>query len=153
MPTVPRQIESESGPRRLTVRMTAIDEMRHITFLAIVGLLIVAAMRISGRIPIGVPMPTHAVGWVEPTCGITRGSISILRGDFALAFRFNPLSFLVIAFGIAGSIRAIVGWTTHRWLDIRVRMSKMIWALLGIAVVAFWLYQQTRADFIINARI
>lgn len=39
-----------------------------------------------------------ATGVPCPGCGITRGVVAILRGDFARAWRRNPASFAVVLF-------------------------------------------------------
>jgi hypothetical protein len=138
--------------RALSVTIAGVDEMRLVTYLAVAGMITAVVLRLIGGVPFDLPMPTHAIGWVEPSCGLTRGSLAIVRGDFALGFRYNPLAFLVIGFGISGVVRAIVGWTTGRWLNVRVRVSRAGLVVLAFGILAFWLYQQTKADFIINSR-
>jgi hypothetical protein len=128
------------------------DAMRWVTRLAAAGVVAAAVLAIIGGFPLDTPMPTHAFGWVEPTCGLTRGSTAIARGDFATAWHYNPVSFLVMGFGLAGLVRTAVGLTMHRWVNVKVTWSRAAWVGFGTAVVAFWLYQQTNADFIINAR-
>jgi hypothetical protein len=98
-------------------------------------------------------MPTHAFGWVEPSCGLTRGSTAIARGDLSAAWRYNPASFLVMAFGAAGIIRVGVGYATGRWLNVAVHPARVAWPIVALVVIMFWLYQQTNAEFIIHARI
>ncbi|WP_373281586.1 DUF2752 domain-containing protein [Ilumatobacter nonamiensis] len=61
-------------------------------------------------------MPTYRVGLVTPTCGLTRGSTAITRGDFTLGWRYNPASFLVMLFGLVGIARTVVGLSAHRWI-------------------------------------
>lgn len=127
--------------------------MRWLTFTAIGGLIIAAVLAAIGGFPLDNPMPTHSFGLVEPTCGLTRGSTAIARGDFATAWRYNPAAFLVMGLGAAFVIRAIVGWTMHRWVNLHGRPGKYAYLVGAAAFVALWVYQQTNADFIINSRI
>ncbi len=98
-------------------------------------------------------MPTHQFGWVEPSCGLTRGSTAIARGDLAIAWRYDPASFLVMGFGAASVARSIVGHVSGRWYNLRVSLSPVGWVIIGESVVALTLYQQSNAEFIINSRI
>lgn len=129
------------------------DTMRWVTYLTVGGVIAAVVLALIGGFPFDTPMPTHSFGWVEPTCGLTRGSTAIARGDFATAWRYNPASFLVMGFGIVGVVRTAVGLVTHRWVNVKVTWSRAGWAVLGVAFVALWAYQQTNADFIINARV
>ncbi len=38
----------------------------------------------------------HFLGWSCPTCGTTRSVWAILHGNFAAAWGFNPLGFIVV---------------------------------------------------------
>ena len=129
------------------------DTMRWVTYLTVGGVLAAAVLAIIGGFPLDTPMPTHSFGWVEPTCGLTRGSTAIARGDFATAWHYNPASFLVMGFGVVGLVRTLVGVVTHRWANVKFTWPRVGWAVLGVAFIVLWAYQQTNADFIINARV
>ena len=127
--------------------------MRWLTVLALGGGLTAGVLALIGGFPLDMPMPTHAVGWVEPTCGLTRGTTAAARGDLALAWRYNPLSLMLVALGFAGALRVAARLMTGRWVNLRIpRPNAVGWAVLGVAVVAFTLYQQGNADFIIHSR-
>ena len=127
--------------------------MRWLTVLALGGGVTAVTLAIVGGFPFDMPMPTHAVGWVEPTCGLTRGTTAAARGDLALAWRYNPLSLVLVALGFAGVVRAAARLATGRWVNLRIpRPSSVGWAVLVVALVAFTLYQQSNADFIIRSR-
>jgi len=128
------------------------DTMRWWTWLSLVGLAVAVVLALIGGFPFDMPMPTHSFGWVEPTCGLTRGSTAIARGDLGLAWRYNPASFAVIAFGLAGIVRAGVGAATGRWLRVSIRPRPAGWVLLAVIFAALWAYQQTNAAFIIESR-
>lgn len=137
----------------MKVAVAGTDDMRWLSWLSVIGLVSAIVLAVIGGFPLDTPMPTHAFGLVEPTCGLTRGSTAIARGDLALAWRYNPASFLVMAFGVAGIIRLAVGMTTHRWVNVSVRPRRVGWLVLLAAFVGFWVYQQTNAEFIINSRL
>jgi hypothetical protein len=82
-----------------------------------------------------------------------RGSTAIARGDFATAWPYNPAAFLVMGFGLAGVIRTVLGFTTHRWVNVRAHPGRVAWLVFGVAFIALWAYQQQHAQFIINSRV
>lgn len=129
------------------------EETRWVTLVSLVGLLAGLALVLNGGFPVDTPMPTHSFGWVEPTCGLTRGSTALIRGDFALAWRYNPASFLVVGAAIAWLVRTAIGVFSRRWLNLRVRPNSAIWIGLLVAVGGLWALQQSNAEFIINSRL
>lgn len=141
---------SHLGEMRASLGTT--DANPWITRLSLAGLITAALLAVVGGMPFDLPMPTHGIGLVTPTCGLTRGSIALVRGDAALAWRYNPVSLAVIAFGAFGLARATVGITTKRWLNLWLRLTTTAWIVLGVLFVALWVYQQGNADFVMNAR-
>ena len=137
---------------RFGMRWECGDGMRWWTRSAAAGLVTAVILGITGGSPIDVPMPTHAFGWVEPTCGLTRGSTAIVRGDFGLAWRYNPASFVVMGFGVLGAGRAAVGMLSGRWARLTVRLGAFGCLVLLAAIVGLWIYQQQRAPFIMSSR-
>lgn len=129
------------------------DELRWVTILTGVGVIAAVFLALIGGYPFDTPMPTHEFGWVEPTCGLTRGSTAIARGDFGLAWQYNPASFLVMGFAVAGLLRTVIGLTTHRWLNVSWRFNRVAWAVIAIAIAVLWIHQQQNATFIINSRV
>lgn len=123
-----------------------------ITRLSLAGLTIAAVLAAVGGMPFDLPMPTHGIGLVTPTCGLTRGSTAFVRGDASLAWRYNPASLAVITFGALGIARAAIGFTTKRWLNLTVRLPTAAWIVLGVLFIALWVHQQSNADFVMNAR-
>lgn len=129
------------------------EETRWVTLVSLVGMLAGLALVLNGGFPLDMPMPTHSFGWVEPTCGLTRGSTALIRGDFALAWRYNPASFLVVGGAVAWLVRTVVGLVSRRWLNLRVRPNAAIWIGLAVTVGALLVRQQSNAEFIINSRL
>lgn len=146
---------SSSHPptRRRRVRVDDRDDMRWVTYLALGGLTVALGLAIIGGVPFDTPMPTHSLRFVEPTCGLTRGSTAIARGNLELAWRYNPASFLVIGFGAFGILRLFVGRWTGLWLNVRIRPFGVGWIVLGGALIALWAHQQQNAEFIMNSRL
>ena len=139
--------------RHLALSWSDHDEMRWMTVLTGIGLGAAAVLAVIGNAPFDLPRPTHAVGWVTPTCGLTRGATALARGDVALAWDFNPASLLVPLFALVGVARAAWGWATGRWLTVRVRPGRLGWAAIVVAVVLLAWNQQANADFVMHARI
>ena len=143
----------------VTVTIDDHDGLKAVTTLAMIGVVTAAVLAVIGGFPIDMPMPTHAWGWVEPTCGLTRGSTAIVRGDWALAWRYNPGSFVVMALGTTAFVRGLVGLVWRRWANLHRNFAPLTrsdrWAVTAavVAVVVGWaLHQQTNAEFIINSR-
>ncbi|QXC60642.1 DUF2752 domain-containing protein [Aquihabitans sp. G128] len=128
------------------------DQMRWLGLVAIGGLVLAAGLAVFGPLPVDIPMPTHAFGWVEPTCGLTRGSTAIVRGDLALAWRYNPSSYLVIAAGALGSVRFVSGAVTGRWLNARLHPRPLGWVAVALVVALLWAHQQRNAQFVMDSR-
>ena len=72
----------------------------------------------------------HAVTGLEcPGCGSLRAAHSVLHGDFAAAFRFNPLPFVLLPLaGLTWAVYRPAGWSAIP--------AKWIWSLLGV-IIAF----------------
>lgn len=149
----PEARPAEPDQRRAwRVWIGANDKLRWITIATGAGLATAVVLAVIGGFPFDVPMPTHSVGWVEPTCGLTRGSTAIARGDLGLAWRYNPAAFLVMGFGAFGLVRTAIGVTTHQWVNATWRFNRIALIALAGAFLALWIYQQQNADFIIHSR-
>jgi len=138
---------------QMEVTVGSEDQQVMVTRLAVGGLLLAALSAIIGGVPFDLPMPTHLVNWVGPTCGLTRGSTAIARGDLGLAWRYNPASFAVMTFGVLGLVRVATGVLTGRWVNIRARIGPLGWVsvLIGVGLLGF--HQQENAQFVMNARL
>lgn len=140
------------------VSVSVVDADRHRFWTAGSAAILIGAatLAVLGGSPVDLPMPTHAIGWVTPTCGLTRGSTAILRGDLALAWTYNPASFLVAATVTVGLGRAVTGRLTGRWITLQTRLGPKAVALISVVAIALlvvlWAHQQANADFIINSR-
>ena len=68
--------------------------------------------RLAGFLP-GCPF-RRLTGLPCLSCGTTRAALSLLRGDLAAAFHFNPLSTVLALAFLAGGILAPL-WALLRW--------------------------------------
>lgn len=137
----------------IRVSLERSDRMRWMTWLTIVTIATAIICAVIGHIPIDLPMPTHLIGWVSPTCGLTRGTVAITRGHFALAFRYNPLSFAVPLAALLVLARLAVGTAGGHWVNISHNPTRLAWVLASIALAALWGYQQSHAMFIMNSHV
>ena len=128
------------------------DRMRWVTWLTVVTVVIGVICAAIGHIPIDLPMPTHAIGMVTPTCGLTRGTVAILRGHWSLALHYNPVSFLVPVAIVTAVARVLVGRLgSHRWLNVRFHPTRLAWTIGAVLFVALGVYQQSHAMFIMHS--
>ncbi len=136
--------------RRLWVTRDQRDAMQWVSYAAGVIAVVGIICAFIGRIPVELPMPTHVVGMVSPTCGLTRGTVAIMRGDLALAFNYNPMSFFVLPFTAIGLARIAWAKMGRGWVNVHLRLGKVGWVACGLASVALWAYQQSNAAFIMH---
>ena len=97
--------------------------------------------------------PLYSIGIVTPTCGLTRSVTAIASGQFALAWRFNPGGFLVVALLAALLARWLFGRLTHRWLAVVVQDWRVPVAVIAAVTVALWVNQQMNAEFVMNGTL
>lgn len=65
-----------------------------------------------------------------PGCGITRMLIALVQLDFYQAFRYNPLLFLLIIFGIGYSLYSLL-----KYKKIKKTSPKLIMVILSITIL------------------
>ncbi len=154
--TATGRLVSPQWARRLGLWVTidGRDQMRWTSVLA--GIVVVVAVVSAGlgRIPYTIPKPLHYFGIVSPTAGMTRGTVAIAQGQFALAFHYHPLSFLMPILLLAVVARVVLGVTgPNRWITVRFQPSRRVWIALAIALAADWAYQQAHAGFLIGTHL
>ncbi len=72
-----------------------------------------------------------------PGCGGTRLAHHLMNGRVGTAFRYNPLTFLLLPFLAYGIISEARRFITNKGLPYARLSPKIIWCLFGI-LVAFW---------------
>src|SRR5918994_1068538 len=113
-----------------------------LTVVAAVGLAVGAVLAAFGMPPVDLHSPLHHMGIMDPLCGMTRGSAATMRGDLREAWWYNPASPAVIAGGFVLVARWVVGRFTGLWVDVRVRATPLVIAVVGLALVALEVHQQ-----------
>lgn len=108
-----------------------------VLWLALGGVALLLREYVGGDLPLC--QVKHLTGLPCPTCGFTRGMLSLLHGHPIEAWLYNPLLFSFLGLsGVVLSIRLLSG----RTLAIRPsrRQTKVIWAAIVLLVVTNWLY-------------
>lgn len=97
---------------------------------------------------LGLPPCTiyHLTGRPCPSCGLTTSVSAILHGQFALAWRANPIGFLIVASAAAVALNSLVALCAGR--SLRIELSRFNWILtlllslwLAHGVIRFALWQ------------
>lgn len=118
-----------------------------------IGAAVATGFAVFGLPPVSLPMPTFAIGLVTPTCGLTRASTALARGDLATAWAFNPASILVASWSAFAFGRWVVGRSRGRWLNVRFRPTPLAWAYLAAAFVVLGINQQMHAELIMHGTV
>jgi Protein of unknown function (DUF2752) len=133
---------------RLLWRWSERDEHRVGFLMAGVAVAIGLVLRVLPRDVDVVHTFEHGLGFMAPTCGLTRGGLALLRGDLATAWSYNPAIFLVALLAAALGARFATGVATGRWLTLRVNAG-FVGRLVGLALITvLWLNQQAHFAFL-----
>jgi hypothetical protein len=81
----------------------------------------------------------HLTGLPCPTCGFTRGALSLFRGHPAQAWLYNPLLYSVIALFFAATAIRIISARSLR-IDLTSKERSAAWILAGVLFFANWAY-------------
>lgn len=129
------------------------DQYWPLTVMGVVLLSAAVAMALFGLPSVGLRSPSHLLGIMSPTCGGTRAARYTAMGEWALAWRYNPLGLIVVIASAAASARAVGGLLTRRWLDVRIRWSRSgataAITLLVLLLIALWARQQLNAELLV----
>jgi hypothetical protein len=145
--------EPEAG-RLPLVRFQIEGRDRHwwLTVVALLALAIVAAMAVFGLPPVDLHGPLHKVGIMDPFCGGTRAARYTAQGNVAEAWRYNPISILIVWGAGLAILRAAVGFLTRRWVTLSVTWTptRRRWAVAIVVglMVLLEIRQQMRADLL-----
>lgn len=116
--------------------------------LAVGGLLAGALTALFGLPPVDLHEPWHYAGVMGPLCGATRGVRAFLHGDIGEAWRYNPLSFVLVAGAASALAREAVGRIRGRWLNLRIRRPLPLLITGLVLTVALAARQQANADLL-----
>ncbi|MHB9857545.1 DUF2752 domain-containing protein [Streptomyces sp. YIM S03343] len=109
-----------------------------------------AAMAVWGMAPVDLHEPTHFAGIMSPSCGLTRAVVSVLRGDVATSWRYNPAGLLVVMVSAVVLVRLVVGSAVGRGPVLRVRLGRLGWIALGLALLVLEIRQQGQAQLLMT---
>ena len=121
------------------------DRYRPLAPLAASGLLVAGVLAMVGLPSVDVHGPLHYLGIMDPLCGMTRGTVAVLRGQLGRAFAYNPASPLLVAGATLVLGRWVVGRLTGRWLEVRLHQGLVAWGVGVVAVLVLWVNQQAHA--------
>jgi hypothetical protein len=146
-PSRPRPSALTAVRPRLPVRLRWDRADRHPTLapLAAAGLLAAAVLAVVGLPPVDLHGPLHRLGIMDPLCGMTRGTVAVLRGRLGQAVASNPVSPLLVAGALLAPVRWLVGRLTGRWLDATLRRTPLTVGLAAGLVLVLWANQQAHA--------
>ncbi|MGH9214614.1 MAG: DUF2752 domain-containing protein [Acidimicrobiales bacterium] len=115
------------------------------TVIAAFGLVAAAGWAVFGLPPVNLHSPIHFVGIMGPLCGMTRGVAAATRADLGEAWWYNPAGPLVLGGALALVVRWVVGRSTGRWVRVRLRLTPLVVAVVGLVVAGLEVDQQLRA--------
>ena len=141
------------GRLGLRIAREPFDGMPKLIWFVAIGVVLAAGFAVFGLPSYQLPMPTWEFGVVTPTCGLTRASTALARGEFVTAWHFNPAAF-VLAFAAIGAVaRSIIGHLTHRWVNITMKPTRLGWVVIAALILLWWGNQQLNAHLIMTGSI
>lgn len=136
----------------LRISLARRDQHRWLTLVGVIALAIAAAMAIFGLPPVDLHGPLHKLGIMDPFCGGTRAARYAAQGNLAEAWRYNPLSTLIVYGAGLASLRAVVGLFSRRWMTFTANWTpgRRRWAIaiLIVLLAVLEIRQQLRVDLL-----
>ena len=139
--------EVPSKPLLVGAVVEPVDRHRWLLPLTLTGGLVAVALGLFGLPPLDSMGWLDDLGYVAPTCGGTRSVLWLARGDLARSWSYNPLGILLALVGVAALVRAAVGATRGRWVNVRV--GRLVIPVAIIAVTVLWANQWAHRDLIL----
>ncbi len=130
------------------VTWTDSDRARPYTLVAVVLAVGAVLLRLVGVPRVDLHSPLHYLGIMDPGCGGTRAMYLLTSGDLAGAALYNPVVFPLALGAALLVLRAVIGWTTHRWLNVRLPIAtrRLVGMVVLVLMLALWARQQAMAD-------
>jgi len=119
-----------------------------LTVIVVAGTVVAVVLAVFGFPGVDIHEPTHYLGIMVPSCGLTRGVVAFVRGVPSVGLRYNPATPVVLAIALGVYTRAGVGVGSRRWLQVRLRVGGWGVAMIGVLLIALWVNQQAHADFL-----
>ena len=133
---------------RLPLGWSGRDMYPGLTAAAIVGAFAFLALRVFGLPSVDLHTPLHYAGIMDPLCGMTRAVWLLGKGRLGQAWSYNPGAYVLALAGTFLIVRAVIGATTHRWLNWDGRPRRVVWIVVAVAVAGLWVNQQANADLL-----
>ena len=89
--------------------------------------------------PVQLCLIKHVTGVPCPTCGFTRGALSLLGGHLVQAWLYNPLLYSVLALFFAATTVRIVSARSLR-INLTCKERSAAWILAGVLFLLNWAY-------------
>ena len=119
------------------------------TRIALCGFLLALLLAVLGVPHLDIHGPLHYLGVMDPFCGGTRSVYLTLHGHLREAVRYNPAGPIVVVVAIALVLRAAIGWSSRRWVELRVP-SRLLIPMAVVTLVALELNQQLHAALLMQ---
>jgi hypothetical protein len=119
------------------------------TRIALCGLLIALILAVLGLPPLDLHGPLHYLGVMDPFCGGTRSVYLTLHGHLRDAVRYNPAGPALFVAALALLLRAAIGWSSRRWVDVHVPRRLLI-PVAVVTLVALDMNQQLHAALLMQ---
>ena len=104
--------------------------------LLLCGLIYALIFHLTG---VAIPCPIHALtGWQCPGCGVSRMCLSLLRGDLAAAWGYNPVILCLLP--LLAAVILDCAWryvrtgqrTPHKWAEVATYLMVAILLAFGV---------------------
>lgn len=119
------------------------------TRIALCGLLAALLLAVIGMPPVNLHGLLHYVGVMDPFCGGTRSVYLTMHGHLGEAVRYNPAGPALVVGALALLLRAAIGWSSHRWVDVQVPQQPLI-AVVVVMLAALDMNQQLHAALLMQ---
>ena len=137
---------------RLTVDRR--DGHSWVSVLAMLGIAAALAMAITGLPPVDLHGPLHKFGIMDPLCGGTRAARYAAQGNFVEAWRYNPLSIVIVVAGGVALVRAGIGIVAGRWVNLKFSPTqgqrRILLGVVAVLLMALEIRQQMRAELLME---
>jgi hypothetical protein len=146
------KITREAAAPFVRVHVDRRDHHWWLTGGAFFAVAVAGAMAIFGLPPVDLHSPLHKVGVMDPLCGGTRAARYTAQGNLAEAWRYNPLSILIVCGAGLAILRAAFGLIGRRWVTLAIgwTSTRRRWTIaIAVALlVLLEIRQQLRADLL-----
>jgi hypothetical protein len=126
------------------------DGHRLVTVVAFLGVASAGMMALVGLPPVDLHGPLHYLGIMDPLCGGTRAARYTMRGEWAQAWKYNPLGILAVTGAAAAAGRAVVGMLTCRWVTVTIAWTPQRRRLVIGLIVAAAAILEVRQQLLTN---